>query len=124
MAAGALRTVRTRRIVDDFASLRGAIVADTNHYGFFALMITRIEVSAVACIGCGTCWVACPQAFKEQDIGDDLKALPTGGLGDQLMMRAAAEGCPTLAITLLDESGDTIFPSAAARAALIAANNW
>lgn len=93
-------------------------------YGPFVHMISKIEVEAAACIGCGTCWVACPQAFKEDDIGDDLKALPTGGLGDQLMMRSAAEGCPTLAITLLDEAGKAIYPTEEARAALSAANSW
>ncbi len=87
-------------------------------------MISKIEVEAGACIGCGTCWVACPEAFQEQDIGDDLKAIPTGGLGDQQMMRAAAEGCPTLAITLLDESGKMIYPTEEARTALGAANSW
>ncbi|AFL74226.1 ferredoxin [Thiocystis violascens] len=87
-------------------------------------MIHKIEVEASACIGCGTCWVACPQAFKEQDIGDDLKALPTGDLGDQLMMRSAAEGCPTLAIRLFDESGKMIYPTEAAIADLDAASRW
>jgi ferredoxin len=87
-------------------------------------MISKIEVEQVACIGCGTCWVACPQAFKELDTGDDLKALPTGGLGDQIIMRATAEGCPTLAISLLDDAGNLIYPTAEARAALRGADNW
>ncbi|MBK1644200.1 ferredoxin [Thiocapsa imhoffii] len=87
-------------------------------------MINKIEVVEVACIGCGTCWVACPDAFREHDIGDDLKALPTGRLGDQHLMRAAAEGCPTLAISLLDAEGAVLFPTEEARAALQATTNW
>ena len=81
-------------------------------------MISRIEVEDGASIGCGTCWVACPQAFKEEDLGNDLKALVTGELGDQLVMRATAEGCPTLAISLFDETGTMIYPTEEARAAL------
>lgn len=60
----------------------------------------------------------------EHDIGDDLKAVPTGALGDQHMMRAAAEGCPTLAILLRDAAGALLFPSEAARAALRENANW
>jgi ferredoxin len=87
-------------------------------------MISKIEVIETACIGCGTCWVACPQAFKEHDLGDDLKALPTGELGDQHMMRAAAEGCPTLAISLIDAAGVLLFPSEEARAAVQGSSGW
>lgn len=87
-------------------------------------MISKIEVEEVACIGCGTCWVACPQAFRAHDIGDDLKAVPTGGLGDQHLMRVAAEGCPTLAISLIDAAGEVIFPTEEARAALRATTDW
>jgi ferredoxin len=103
---------------------RGPGRQNESEYGLLALMISKIEVIDVACIGCGTCWVACPQAFKEHDIGDDLKALPTGGLGDQHIMRAAAEGCPTLAISLIDEAGVVLFPSEEARAALNASADW
>ena len=87
-------------------------------------MISKIEIEAVACIGCGTCWIACPQAFKEEDTGDDLKALPTGDLGEELVMHAAAKGCPTLAITLLDESGTILFPTDEDRTTLNTANQW
>lgn len=87
-------------------------------------MISKIEVEEVACIGCGTCWVACPQSFRELDLGDDLKAVPTGALGDQHLIRAAAEGCPTLAISLMDAGGALLFPTEEARAALRASDGW
>ncbi|NCA71981.1 MAG: ferredoxin [Sphingobacteriia bacterium] len=87
-------------------------------------MISKVEVEEAACIGCGTCWVACPQAFSEHDMGDDLKAVATGALGDQHFMRSAAEGCPTLAISLIDENGVMLFPTEEARAALRATTDW
>lgn len=85
-------------------------------------MISKVEVEQKVCIGCGTCWVACPETFKELDLGNDLKALPTGILGDQHIIRTAAEGCPTLAISLLDATGGMIFPTPEARAVLHGAN--
>lgn len=97
---------------------------DMTLWGSLVVMINKIEVEQAACIGCGTCWVACPQALREHDIGDDLKAVPTGGLGDQHTMRLVAEGCPTLAIVLIDAAGAVIFPTAEARAALEATNAW
>lgn len=122
----ALRRLYSQRIVRAFAiSPPGLIAERPNRWGYFTLMISRIEVEQHACIGCGTCWVACPEAFKEHDLGDDLKALPTGGLGNQQTMRTAAEGCPTLAILLIDAEGGLIFPSEEARTALRgAAERW
>lgn len=80
-------------------------------------MITRIEVEADDCIGCGTCWSVCPEGFAEMDLGTDLKAVPTGALGTQEVMQAAAECCPSLAISIFDDSGTMLYPEVGAREA-------
>ncbi len=78
-------------------------------------MIAKVEVDIPTCIGCGTCWVACPDAFREQEVGEEYKAVATGRLAPEPQLRAAAEGCPSLSIALYDAAGTVIYPTEAQR---------
>ena len=68
-------------------------------------MIAKVEVDMRTCIGCGTCWVTCPQTFREVESGDAYKAAATGVLAPEPQLRGAAEGCPSLSIALFDAAG-------------------
>lgn len=83
-------------------------------------MIDRVEVDLVKCIGCGTCWVSVPKTFRESP---DYKAEVTGDLDDAVLVRLAADGCPTLAITLFGSGGVVLFPTEEVRAAR-ASSDW
>ena len=78
-------------------------------------MIVKVEIDVPTCIGCGTCWVACPDVFREIEVGDDIKAETTGKLGAEKQLLAAAEGCPSLSIILTDDQGQTVYPTEAQR---------
>ncbi len=78
-------------------------------------MIVKVEIDVPTCIGCGTCWVACPDVFREVEVGDDIKAETTGKLGAEHLLRGAAEGCPSLSIVLTDDQGQTVYPTQAQR---------
>lgn len=88
-------------------------------------MIKKIEIDQVACIGCGTCWVGQPQLFCETHVNGELRAAATGTINmDDARLRIIAESCPTLAILLLDEQGQLVFPTAEQRAARDHAADW
>lgn len=78
-------------------------------------MIAKVEVDIQTCIGCGTCWVSCPDSFREVEVGEDYKAVATGALSPEPLLWAAAEGCPSLSISLFDADGELIFPTDAHR---------
>jgi ferredoxin len=71
-------------------------------------MIEKVEVNLTHCIGCGTCWVALPQVFRETP---EYKAEVTGGLADGALLRRAAQECPSLAISLHGPGGVLIYPT-------------
>lgn len=87
-------------------------------------MIAKVEIDAPTCIGCGTCWVACPDVFREVESDDDIKAEYTGKLGDEHKMQGAAEGCPSLSIILIDDSGEIVYPTAAQREEQLRRQAW
>lgn len=78
-------------------------------------MIAKVEIDAPTCIGCGTCWVACPDVFREIEVGDEIKAETTGKLTADNLLVGAAEGCPSLSIILTDQNGEVVYPTAAQR---------
>ena len=87
-------------------------------------MIAKVEVDIPSCIGCGTCWVVCPDVFRELETGEEYKAAPTGRLAPEKQMREAAEGCPSLSISLIDDSGALVYPTEAAREELRQRLQW
>jgi ferredoxin len=87
-------------------------------------MIEKVEVDIPTCIGCGTCWVVCPEVFREVEIGEEYKAGTTGRLAAEKVMREVAEGCPSLSISLIDGSGGVIYPSEAQREELRQRQQW
>jgi ferredoxin len=87
-------------------------------------MIAKVEVDMHTCIGCGTCWVSCPETFREVEVGEDYKAAVTGVLGPEPLVRSAAEGCPSLSISLLNAAGEEVFPTQAEREALRRQQEW
>ncbi len=87
-------------------------------------MIAKVEVDIPSCIGCGTCWVACPDTFREVEVGEDYKADITGRLAPEAQLRAVAEGCPSLSIALIDGAGTVIYPTEAQREELRQRLQW
>jgi ferredoxin len=76
-------------------------------------MIQKLDIDQPSCIGCGTCWVSNPELFREDRPNGELKAAATGGLiDDEARLRIIAEGCPTLSIHLVADSGEILFPTA------------
>ena len=61
-------------------------------------------IDAAACAAHGDCAEVAPEVFRVDEI-----AVVTGAAPDNVML-AAAEACPSVAITLIDsETGDTVF---------------
>jgi ferredoxin len=87
-------------------------------------MIDKVEVDIPTCIGCGTCWVVCPEVFRETEVGEEYKAATTGRLALEKTMREVAEGCPSLSISLIDADGGVIYPTEAQRAELRQRQQW
>lgn len=87
-------------------------------------MIAKIDVDIPSCIGCGTCWVACPDSFREVEVGEEYKAAATGRLAPDKDLLAAAEGCPSLSISLFDGAGAVIYPTEAQREELRKRQQW
>jgi ferredoxin len=64
----------------------------------------RIVVDREVCIGSGNCCFYAPSTF---DLDDELKSVVVDPAGDNPAdVRAAAEGCPVNAISILDISDD------------------
>ena len=87
-------------------------------------MIAKVEVDMRTCIGCGTCWVTCPQTFREVESGNEYKAAATGILAPEPQLRGAATGCPSLSIALFDAAGEQIYPTQAQREELNRQKQW
>jgi ferredoxin len=87
-------------------------------------MITKVEVDTRTCIGCGTCWVSCPESFREVAVGEDYKAAATGALAPEPLLRGAAAGCPSLSISLYDAAGELLYPTEAQREELRQQQQW
>jgi ferredoxin len=87
-------------------------------------MIAKVEVDKQSCIGCGTCWVSCPQTFREVKVGEDYKADVTDALAPEAHLRKAAGECPSLSIALIDMSGEVVFPTEAQREELRRQQQW
>ena len=68
-------------------------------------MSYRIEIDESACSAHGDCVALAPGVFALEET-----AVVIGDGSDEEIL-AAAEACPALAITLIeDESGETVFP--------------
>jgi ferredoxin len=68
-------------------------------------MSYRVEIDDGACAAHGDCVEIAPEVFVLEDV-----ARVIGSGSDELLL-AAAEGCPSVAIRLLDDaSGDPIYP--------------
>jgi ferredoxin len=92
--------------------------------GAIVPVIAKVEVDIPSCIGCGTCWVSCPETFREVEVGEDYKAVATEVLAPEPRLRGAAEGCPSLSITLFDAAGGVIYPTEAEREELRRRLQW
>ncbi len=62
--------------------------------------MTRIEIDRDRCVGSGNCLFWAPNTFDLDD-GGTAVVIDADGDGDDLV-RVAADGCPTRAITILD----------------------
>jgi ferredoxin len=87
-------------------------------------MIAKVEVDTRTCIGCGTCWVTCPESFKEEKVAENYKAVATGARSPEPLLRGAAAGCPSLSISLYDAAGQLIYPTDAQREQLRQQQQW
>lgn len=87
-------------------------------------MIAKVRVDTPTCIGCGTCWVSCPETFREVKAGGDFKASATDVLAPELRLRSAADACPSLSILLFDAAGELIYPTEAQREELRRRQQW
>lgn len=68
-------------------------------------MSYRIEIDEGACAAHGDCVATAPGVFALEET-----AVVVGDGPDELVLRAA-EACPALAITVIDdETGETVFP--------------
>ena len=87
-------------------------------------MIAKVQVDTPTCIGCGTCWVSCPQSFQEVQVGEDFKAAVTDRLAPEQALRNLAKECPSLSIMLIDAGGEVIYPTQAQREELRRCQQW
>lgn len=88
--------------------------------------ITKITVDRDLCIGAATCVAVLPNVFA-LDVGNKAVILKKDGAAvsesttvtelsaddiDDSTLLLAAQSCPTMAITLEDESGKRVYPEA------------
>lgn len=68
-----------------------------------------MKIDRNLCIGASTCVVIAPKAWQ---LDDEAKAviLPTASEESDQILIEAAQSCPVLAITIVDEHGASIFP--------------
>ncbi len=69
----------------------------------------RIEVDYHRCVGSSICVLTAPNTFALNPDGQSAVTDPEGDGLDKVL--EAAEGCPTMAITVFDaDSGEQLFP--------------
>lgn len=86
--------------------------------------ITKLSVNRELCIGAATCVAMYPQVFKldpenkavmlkkgglSTSDSTDVSELDTENIDDGTLL-LAAQSCPTMAISLQDESGKQVYP--------------
>ena len=70
-----------------------------------------ITVNKDECTGCGVCATEAPDTFELND--DDIAEVKNPPGDDMETIMAAAEGCPSEAIVIVDkDSGEQIYPEA------------
>lgn len=72
-------------------------------------MAYTIKVIRDLCIGAGTCVAEAPAVFDLDDSDIAIIVDPNGD--DDRAVFDAAEGCPTEAIQLFDDTGKRVFPA-------------
>lgn len=70
--------------------------------------ITRIEVDRDLCIGAASCIALAPETFELDGEGKAIVKKLDAHTQEEIM--AAAESCPTKAISLYDEDGNQVYP--------------
>lgn len=70
-------------------------------------MSWRVEVDRDVCIGSGVCAGTAPEVFR---LENERSRPVTETIEPQEAALDAADSCPALAITLLDESGEEVGP--------------
>lgn len=73
-----------------------------------ARKITHIEVDRDLCIGAASCIALAPETFELDSEGKAIVKKLDAHTQEEII--AAAESCPTKAISLYDESGKQIYP--------------
>ncbi len=69
----------------------------------------EVTVDRDQCTGCGVCVNEAPETFELDD--DDVATVKEKPWDDSEAIVAAAEGCPTESITVVDkDSGETLAP--------------
>ena len=70
--------------------------------------IGKIVVDRELCIGAATCIAVAPGVFELD--GENKAIVLDPHAQDDATVRAAAEACPVLAISLFDDQGNKMFP--------------
>ncbi len=69
----------------------------------------RIEVDYHRCVGSSICVLTAPNTFGLNEQGQSAVLSPSGDGVEKVL--EAAEGCPTMAITVFDaDTGEQLFP--------------
>ncbi len=70
--------------------------------------MVKVTVNKAKCISSGDCVETAPKVFAFDDNGKSEVINPTGA--DDRVIVSAARSCPVKAITVVDESGQQLFP--------------
>lgn len=69
----------------------------------------RVEVDYHRCVGSSICVLTAPRTFTLNEQGQSAVLDPVGDAPETVL--EAAEGCPTMAITVFDaDTGEQLFP--------------
>jgi ferredoxin len=72
-------------------------------------MIKEIKIDKNACIGCGTCTVVAPNAFKINSQGVSQTKEDALKTSEDILLKTA-QSCPVKAISLIDGNQTKIYP--------------